>query len=460
MGFAVALLLGIACAAPLAAAPPPGGAADSLEVDYDAVALDSTEVDSALAALRAPPDRVAEIRAGYTAQDRAYQNTRVALAFLEPFYALLVGVFVLFSGLAARIRDIARGMGRRLYVQVLVYLAIYAALGFVVAFPFEWYRGWALDRQYGLTGQSLGGWLGDQVKTLGFSIAALGLVPVVALAYAAIRRSPRRWWLWLGAGTLPVIAAAALLQPLVFEPAFNRFQPLRDAALRARIVDLAERAGIPGRRVLEADKSRQTTRFNAYVSGFGASQRIVLWDTMLEGMEPDEILFVMGHEMGHDRLAHIGQGILWAGLAAFAFFGMLQLLAGAAIRRFGDRWGFHEPGDVASLPLLALLIALLGFATLPVVQARSRQVEHEADVYGLEVTRLNDAAARAFIALAEQNRSDPEPAPLVKAFLHSHPPLVERVRFAESYRPWDAGRPNRYFRGRPLNPDSIPARTP
>lgn len=425
-------------------------AADTFEVDYDAPALEPAQLDSALAAAEPPRDYLTEVRANYTAENRAYQRTRVALAFLEPFYALLVGVAVLFSGLAARLRDIAHAMGRRRYVRVLVYLTIYVTLGFLFAYPLEWYRSFALEHQYGLSNQSYGAWLGDQLKSLAFSIAALGLVPIVALATWAMERSPRRWWLWLAAGTLPVITAATLLGPLVVEPAFNRFRPLQDPALRARILELAERAGIPSRNVLEADRSRQTTRFNAYVSGFGASQRIVLWDTMLAGMEEDEILYVMGHEMGHYRLAHIWQGIVWTSAGAVVFFFLLFVLTRASLRRFGERWGIHSAGDVGAIPLLALLVALLGFAAQPVVNWRSRQVEREADAFGLEVTRLNDAAARAFLKLGSQNRSNPEPSAVVKAFLYSHPPLAERVRFAAAYRPWERGEPNRYFRGVPL----------
>ena len=453
---AAGVLVALAALATLVTAAPQTGAAGSIsdstgDIDYDAVAIDSSQVDSVLAAA-SPPDYVAEVRANYTDENRGYQGTRVALAFLEPFYALMVGVVVLFSGLAARIRDVAHAMGRTRYVRVLVYVTLYCALAFLFAYPLEWYRGFALEHQYGLSHQGYGAWLSDQLKGLAFSIATLGLLPILSLAFRTMEKSPRRWWLWLTAATLPIAIAATLLQPIVFEPAFNKFRPLQDAALRTRILDLAGRAGISSRNVLEADKSRQTNRYNAYVSGFGASQRIVLWDTMLRGMKEDEILYVMGHEMGHYRLGHIWKGILVASVMSIAFFFLLFVLSRAAIRRFGDRWGFHEVHDVAAIPLLTLIAALLSFAAQPLSHARSRQVEHEADAFGLEVTRMNDAGARALIKLGSQNRSNPEPSPIVKAFLYSHPPLVERVRFATEYRPWERGVPNRYFHGQPLTP--------
>jgi Zn-dependent protease with chaperone function len=413
----------------------------------DSAARDSAQaVADSLAALPpAPPDYVAEVRARFTPENRTYQRTQTALAFLEPFYGLLAGIVVLFSGLSARMRDIAHALGTRRYVRVLVYLALYSAVGFVIALPLEWYRGFALEHQYHLSTETLGSWMLDQLKSLAFSIGTLGLIPLLALAYGAMEKWPRAWWLWLAGGLIPVTLAATLLQPLVFEPAFNKFTPLRDPVLKARILSLAERAGIPSRRVFEVDKSKQTNKVNAYVSGFGASQRIVLWDTTLERMKPDEILFVMGHEMGHYRLGHIWKSVAISGVAGFAFCFALFLVVTRATRRFGPRWGFDVVHDVASMPLLAVSVSLLSFVASPAINAFSREIEHEADGFGLEVTRDNDAAARAFIVLGSENRSDPEPSAIVTWFLYSHPPLIERVRFATEYRPWERGEPNRWF---------------
>ena len=166
------------------------------------------------------------------------------------------------------------------------------------------------------------------------------------------------------------------------------------------------------------------------MNGFGASQRIVLWDTTLQGMKEDEILFVMGHEMGHYKLGHIWKGIVYYSLLSFVllFFagptmaGRCAASAGAGASR--------ELHDVASLPLLLALADGASFIADPAVNSYSRRIEHEADIFGLEVTRLNDAGARAFIKLGSQNKSNPEPPALVKVFQYTHPPLIERMRFA------------------------------
>jgi Zn-dependent protease with chaperone function len=269
------------------------------------------------------------------------------------------------------------------------------------------------------------------------------------LAYLILDKSPTRWWLWLGLVSLPLIAGTALLRPILFEPIFNDFEPLKDKTLEARILDLAARADIPGRKVFEVDKSAQTKKYNAYVSGFGASQRIVLWDTTLQGLEQDEILFVMGHEMGHYVLGHVWKGILISSAISLGLFFAAGGLSSWALRRFGPRWGFTRLADIASMPLLLATINVVSFVIQGPIYAYTRGIENEADVYGLEITRDNDAAARAFLKLGAQNKSNPEPSRIVEVLLYSHPPDGRRLRLALDYKPWESGKPNRYFKAKP-----------
>jgi Zn-dependent protease with chaperone function len=430
-------------------APPDDSVAvDSLAAaDSAAVAIDSTAI-----ATPPPRDYVAEARANFTPENRAYSGTRTVLGFVAPLYGLLMALLILFSGLAAKMRDIAHDLGQRLYVRVLVFLTLFTLVDFVLGFPLTWYQGFALEHQYRLSTQSFGGWIADQGKSAMVGIVFFGIVPILWLAYRALRRWPRGWWLAMSIGTLPLIVAGALIQPLVIDPLYNEFTPLRDRRLEARILELAARAEIPGRNVYEVDKSAQTVKYNAYVNGFGASQRIVLWDTTLKGMQEDEILFVMGHEMGHYKLGHIWKGIAAYSLLSVLLFFLAARLTGWAVRRFGPRWGFTELSDVASMPLLSAAISLLTLFAQPAINGYTRRVEHEADVFALEVTRDNDAGARAFLKLGSQNRSDPEPPSWITFFQYTHPPLMRRIRFALEYRPWERGRPNQYFHGPPPPP--------
>jgi Zn-dependent protease with chaperone function len=433
-------------------------AADSATVDsaatdsatVDSAAADSATVDSAAAAPAPPPrDYVAEVRANFTPENRAYSGTRTVLDFVAPLYGLLLSLLILFSGLAAKMRDVTHDLGRRLYIRVLVFLALYTIADFVLGFPLTWYQGFALEHQYGLSTQSFGAWLAEQGKSAMVGVVFFGLVPILWLAYRALRRWPRGWWLPMALGTLPLIVAGALIQPLVIDPLYNKFTPLRDQHLKARILELAARAEIPGRNVYQVDKSAQTVKFNAYVNGFGASQRIVLWDTTLKGMQEDEILFVVGHEMGHYKLGHIWKGIAVFSLLSFLLFFLAARLTAWAVTRFGPRWGFGELADVASMPLLSAALSLLTLVAQPAINGYARGIEQEADVFAVEVTRDNDAGARTFLKLGSQNRSDPEPPAFVTFFKYTHPPLMARIRFALEYRPWEEGRPNRYFHGMP-----------
>ena len=423
------------CAAPTAA-----------QSDSAALAPGDTVAAAPTAAPVTPRDYLAEVRANFTPENRGYAARRVALALVAPLYGIAVGLLVLFTGLSARMRDVAHSLGHRRYVHVLIFVVLYYAVGFVLTFPLAWYSGFALEHQYALTTQSFGSWLADELKGQVVEIVFLGVLPLLALAYGAIQHSPRRWWLQFSLAALPVIAAIVLVQPIVVDPLFNKFTPLQDQHLKGEILDLAARAHIPGRDVYQVDKSRQTVRYNAYVNGFGASQRIVLWDTTLKGMSDDEILFVMGHEMGHYKLGHIWKAVLLLSASAFLGFFLSHVMMTWAVRRWGGRWGFRDLHDVASIPLLAVTLSVISFVAQPLSNAVSRTSEHEADVFGLEVTHLNDAAARAFIKLGAQNRSNPEPSSVIRLLLYSHPTLIERIRFAESYRPWERGEPDRFFR--------------
>jgi len=446
-----ALALLLVLAAPLQAQP--GAEAGLARPVADTADTRSAVADSALAlAITLPPpaaDPLEQARATFSAENRQYQSMRVWLRLLGPLYGVLAGLFLLFTGLSARFRDIAHAMGERRYARVLVYFILYSVAVFVLSLPLAWYEEYALEHQYALSNQTWAAWLLDSVKGLVFSIVAVGVVPMLALAWGVIEHSPRTYWRWLALGTLPVALIATLLQPLVLDPIFNRFTPLADASLKQEILALGARAGIPGRNVYEVDMSTKTNKLNAYVNGFGASQRIVLWDTTLQKMQRSEILFVMGHEMGHYVLQHIWKGLAMIGVGAFLAWWLTARLTQGLLTLFGERWGVTQVSDLAAMPVLALALTLVTLAAQPAMNAMSRQVEHESDIYGLELTRDNASAARAFLKLAEDNRSDPEPSDWVRVLFYTHPPLGERIRFAQSYHPWLEGKPNQLYRGTP-----------
>lgn len=437
------LVLALCALASIALIPAPEARAQTPvpePADIDTVA------GTALPDTAAATDYVEAVREAFTPENRRYSRTGVTLAVIAPFYALLMAMLVLFTGWSAKIRDLAVRVTRFRYVHTLIYVALYSLVAAVLALPLAWYGGYALEHQYGLSNQSLGAWFGDQGKDLLLSIVIFGVVPITWLAYGAIRKT-RHWWAWLGAGTLPLVLLIVIVQPVWIDPLYNDFQPLEDKVLEARVLDLAERTGIPGRNVYQVDKSEQTKKLNAYVNGFGVSQRVVFWDTIIDAMDHDELAFVAGHEMGHYVLGHVWKTVGFITLLAFVLFFLSAKMMNALVARFGRRWGFTELHDLASIPLLGATITLVAFFAQPAINAFSRFQEHQADIYALELTHLNDAGARAFLKLGVQNKANPEPSALETIMLWSHPPLVERVRFMQTYRPWEAGEPNRLYHG-------------
>lgn len=370
----------------------------------------------------------------------SYYYTRNTLWAIGLAWGLAIPALVLATGWSARIRDIAAGRGRAL--TILVYLAIYGAIEFTLGLPLAYVSGYAVEHHYGLSNQSLGKWVGNTLIGAGLGLA-LGYVVVMGI-YALLRASPRRWWLYSGLAAVPLIVVLMLVTPIWVAPLFNKFGPMQDKALEAKILALAERAGIEGARVFEVDKSEDTKTTNAYVTGVGVTKRIVLWDTIIERMDQRSLLFVMGHEMGHYVLHHV-----WVVIAALSALVMLSLyavhrLAHGLIRRYSHRFGFERLDDIASWPLVSILTgAVIGIAT-PLFFAVSRYDEREADRFGLEITRDNRACATAFVKLADDNLGIPRPNPVLQLLRGSHPTVAERIEFCNTYRPWEKGEPLRY----------------
>ena len=357
-------------------------------------------------------------------------------------WGIAVPLFFLFSGLSAKLRDWARASGKKWFFIVAIYGILFTLVSWVIDLPFAYYMSYVRQHAYDLSNQTPAKWWSDAFKGL---MVSLIMTPLVLwIPYLLLRKSPKRWWLWSGLTAIPLIVLLLVVSPIWIDPLFNKFSPMKYKALEQSILDLASKAGIEDSRVFEVEKSVDTKAVNAYVTGFGDTKRIVLWDTIIAKLDRDELLFVMGHEMGHYVLKHVVQLILLS--SAIAIFGLfaVHFTAGKLIAKHGSRWGFSELSDVASLPLIALLFSLATFVLTPAILATTRYNEHEADRFGLEITRNNRAAATAFIKLQQENLAVPRPGLLYKIWRSSHPPIGERVDFINAYKPWETGGEMKY----------------
>ena len=371
-----------------------------------------------------------------------YYTSGNRLWVLDQVVAIALLLVILFTGLSAKLRSLAQRIGRNWFFTIVVYFTLFTILTSLITLPLTYYQEFVRQHEYGLSTQTLQKWWTDSLTALAVSCVAGGLF--LWVPYLLLRRSPRRWWLYTAAAAIPFIVFANLVAPIWVAPLFNKFEPMRDKALEARILALADRAGIEGSRVFEVNKSVDTKTLNAYVAGVWHTKRIVLWDTIIARMDDRELLFVMGHEMGHYVLGHVWQLMAVSSLLILALLYAAYRTMGSMVKRWAHRFGFSELADVASLPLLLLVISVFSLLIAPAQLALTRHLEREADRFGLEITQTNHSAGTAFVKLQEDALGNPWPGPVFKLWRASHPPLGERIEFSNDYHPWREGAPLRY----------------
>lgn len=371
-----------------------------------------------------------------------YHRSGNVLWVIATLWGLLVPGVLLFSGASARLRTWASEVGRERWRAIAMFLIGYALVSFALDLPLSYYAGYLRPHAYGLSEQALGKWVGDQFKGLLLAVVAALLFVPGTLWF--IRKSPERWWIWTSLVAVPIAFLLLMLWPVFIAPLFNDFGPMKDPTLEAEILALAERAGIEGSRVFEVEKSVDTKTVNAYVTGFFATKRIVLWDTIIARLDRRELLVVMGHEMGHYVLGHVARSMLVTAVAIPASLWLFHVVARRAIGRFHQRFGFTSLDDVAALPLFLLLIGLFGLLAAPLLNVWTRQQEHEADRFALEITHDNLGCAGAFAKLQQSNLGVPRPSWFYVVWRASHPTLGDRIDFCNEYRPWATGEPEVY----------------
>ena len=303
------------------------------------------------------------------------------------------------------------------------------AIGVVLGLPVR-ASGFAHERRWGFARQTWAGWFGDWAKGALIGIALTGglLTGFLSLAGAA----PDAWpWIAAPAATL-VVFVLSFLAPVVFEPVFNRFRPLEDEELACDLRALSVKAGVPVRDVLVADASRRTSKENAYVSGLGATRRVVVWDTLLSRGSPRDVRLVVAHELGHRRARHVLKGTLTAALGAVAGVVLLWAL----LRNLVVLDAIHatRPADPRVVPFVLLALAVAGLVTDPFGMAVSRRWEREADRASIELTGDGDGFAEMERDLSIANLSELDPGRLAYLFTHSHPAPAERIAAALSGR--------------------------
>jgi STE24 endopeptidase len=347
---------------------------------------------------------------------------------------LIVPLLFLCGGFSSKLAHSSAKWGKNWYFTIFFYLIFFVFLFTLLNLPLDFYAGYLREHAYGLSKESVGRWLSKYAISMGVSMVSS--VAFIWVFYWLLKKSPRRWWLYGSLASTVILFIMTFLQPIWIDPLFYRFGPMKNKELEEKILGRASQAGIEKGRVFEVDMSQDTTKLNAYVVGLGATNRIVLWDTTLKRMTQDQILFVMGHEMGHYVLHHMWWGMIYSALLTFFILYLTYKSAHYLLRKYQHRWGFDRLDNIASFPLLLFLITLFSLLTSPLSNYFSRLMERQADRFGLEMTHNNQAAGEGFVVLQMENLANPRPGPIYKFWRSTHPPLGERVDFSNSYCPW------------------------
>ncbi|CAG9622970.1 M48 family metallopeptidase [Sutcliffiella rhizosphaerae] len=359
-----------------------------------------------------------------------YAKIRNTLYFLTLPTEWIFYFILLLLGGARAIQRWAERITKYKWIQAGIYLFWLTLFLTFVHFPFSYIR-YQLSVKYNITVQPFSGWMRDQL--VGFWEGILVMWIVVCVLYILIRKFQKWWWVISWLLFIPFIFLMMYIQPVVIDPLYNDFTELKDKELEEKILGLAAESDIPAEKVFEVNMSEKTNSINAYVTGVGGNARIVLWDTLLTKLNEDEILYIMAHEMGHYVMNHIVVGI--SGYILFSFFGFYFVMRVAkwSIRRFGERFHIQHLNQLASLPLLLLLVSLLLFVASPITNAVSRHQEHAADVYAIKLTKNPAPAIGAFQEITKSGLSEVNPPALIKFLRYTHPPMVDRISYLENY---------------------------
>ena len=382
----------------------------------------------------------------------AYSRAWYTLYFIWTTGGIAIVWLLLRFRVAAKLRDFAEQLTENRFLQGLVFIPVLVLVAQILELPVLLY-GHHLSLRYEQSVQGWGSWFWDWTKEEALFVG--GALVLGSILLWRIRRNPRRWWLQSWCFSLVIVFAMFFVSPWIIDPLFNEYEPL-DAThpeLVGSIEKVTQRAGlsIPRDHMFLMRASKKTNQINAYVTGIGASERVVVWDTTIQKTTPNETLFIFGHEAGHYVLGHVRNGFLFFAVsllfAMYACFRVMHFLLG----KWGAAWRIYGPQDLACLGVLLLIFRVFSFVGTPVASAFSRMEEHNADVFGLEVIHgivpnSGDVAAHAFQVLGQEDLSDPNPPPFITFWLYSHPPLAERLVFAHSYDPWSKGQATRYLK--------------
>jgi STE24 endopeptidase len=315
-------------------------------------------------------------------------------------------------------------LGGSRWLQLVVIMLILGGGMELLTLPLDFWSGYVLEHRYQLSNQTLVDWIKKHL--LGWLVGGLIGVPVLFGFYALLWFA-EPWWLWAALGWLLLTLVLGRLAPVLILPLFYKVTRLDDAALQERLQRIAAGTGLTLQGIYRLHLSEETRKANAALTGLGHSRRVLLSDTLLEQFTPEEIEVIFAHEVGHHVYRHLPKLVVLSVVLATLVFWLVDV----TLRALAQPLGYAAFNDPAALPLVLLVLTLFGLTWAPVQNALSRYFERQCDRYALERTGLRDAYRSAFTKLAQVNKADLDPHPLVVWLFHDHPAIRERIAMAD-----------------------------
>lgn len=358
-----------------------------------------------------------------------YTVDKINFAILKTITGKMIFLFIVLSGLLPWVEGLLSRLDFNFVIAGLIFFAVPFLLIGLADIPFNYYHNFVLEEHYGFNRSTLRIWISDILKSAvltcllgGFLLASLLLL---------IRYAGDIWWLLAWAVFFLFQLLMTLLYPTVIAPLFNKFTPLEDPELQAKIGEMAANQGIDVKGIYQMDASKRSRHANAYFSGLAKTKRIVLFDSLVESHPSDEILAILAHEIGHLKRNHIKKQVLITGVVSIALFFLASKMIEWGL--MFETFGFSETPAHAGVFLIGVLWEPVGVFLSPAFLAVSRKFERQADEHSVRILQMPRPLSTALKRLANENLSNLHPHPIYVLFNYSHPPLLDRIKSIEAY---------------------------
>jgi STE24 endopeptidase len=355
---------------------------------------------------------------------REYEAEKTRFGFISTIFGNIVTVVFIFGGVLNIYNSWVAELNLLFITSGLLFFLLLSAVSTVLDIPFDLYGTFRIENKYGFNTMTPKLWMADFFKSLLLSSALIGII--ITAGFWIIQSSPDFWWIWVWGLFLVFSIFMMYISPYVIEPLFNKFTPIDDAGLEESLKNMMEKANIKVGRVFKMDASKRSRHTNAYFTGIGRVKRIILYDTLIEKFDRDEILSVLAHEAGHWKKKHVLKMII--GMEIVSFVGIYISFRILRTDFLASLFDIQQSTFFAKLVLLGFIGGIVSFPFAPLGAYISRRFERQADRFACELSENKEAMATALIKLSKDNLSNLHPHPLYAAFYYSHPPVAERIR--------------------------------